>query len=44
MKFFDNKMEVALQNGVKVMMSGSEWYHQDEVEDLIEKRVKEDKN
>jgi hypothetical protein len=26
------------------MMSGSEWYHQDEVEDLIEKRVKEDKN
>jgi hypothetical protein len=26
------------------MMSGSEWYHQDEVNALIEKRVKEDKN
>jgi hypothetical protein len=62
MKFFDNKMEEALQNGiketksmcgkrdgrvnntiqngVKTMMSGSEWYHQDEVEDIIQNGVK----
>jgi hypothetical protein len=38
------KVKDVIQNGVKVMMSGSEWYHQDEVNTLIEKKIKEDKN
>jgi hypothetical protein len=34
------RVENTIQNGVKTMMSGSEWYHQDEVEDIIQKGVK----
>jgi hypothetical protein len=30
----------AIENGVKVIMSGSEWYHQDEVKDIIQNGVK----
>ena len=32
--------EDILQNGVKYIMSGSEWYHQDEVEDITQNGVK----
>jgi len=35
------KVDDVIQNGVKTMMSGSEWYHQDEVEDIIQNGVKE---
>jgi predicted peroxiredoxin len=40
--YFEGDINVkdTIKNGVKVMMSGSEWYHQDEVNDLIEKGVK----
>ena len=40
--YFEGDINVkdTIKNGVKVMMSGSEWYHQDEVNDLIKKRVK----
>jgi len=34
------EIEDTIQNGVKVMMSGSEWYHQDEVENLVKNGVK----
>jgi hypothetical protein len=40
--YFEGNINVkdTIKNGVKVMMSGSEWYHQDEVNTLIEKGVK----
>ncbi len=40
--YFEGDINVkdTIKNGVKVMMSGSEWYHQDEVNTLIEKGVK----
>jgi hypothetical protein len=41
--YFEGDINVkdTIKNGVKVMMSGSEWYHQDEVNDLIENKIKE---
>lgn len=38
---FTDKIEDAIDNGVKTVMQGSEWYHQDEVNDLIENKIKE---
>jgi hypothetical protein len=37
----DIEIEDTIQNGVKVIMSGSEWYHQDEVDNLVKNGVKE---
>jgi len=37
----NNGVEDTIKNGVKTMMSGSEWYHKDEVKDIIQKGVKE---
>jgi hypothetical protein len=34
------EIEDTIQNGVKVIMSGSEWYHQDEVDNLVKNGVK----
>jgi hypothetical protein len=41
--YFEGDINVkdTIKNGVKVMMSGSEWYRQDEVNDLIENKIKE---
>ena len=41
--YFEGDINVkdTIKNGVKVMMSGSEWYHQDEVNTLIENKIKE---
>ena len=36
----NNGVEETIQNGVKTMMSGSEWYHKDEVEEIIQNGVK----
>jgi hypothetical protein len=36
----DIEIEDTIQNGVKVIMSGSEWYHQDEVDNLVKNGVK----
>jgi hypothetical protein len=38
---FTDKIEDAIDNGVKTVMQGSEWFHQDEVNTLIENRLKE---
>jgi predicted peroxiredoxin len=37
----DIEIEDTIQTGVKVIMSGSEWYHKDEVENLVKNGVKE---
>jgi hypothetical protein len=36
----NRKVDDVIQNGVKVIMSGSEWYHQDEVDNLVKNGVK----
>ena len=36
----NRKVDDVIQNGVKVIMSGSEWYHQDEVNNLVKNGVK----